>query len=478
MSERRGSTFTTPAATAGTAVLPGPDLSPEKTGQAPLKVLVIEDEAAERENLTLAVRMLGCRVDTAENVAEAWAKVQAERYDLVFCDLMLGDGTGLDLLPRLLAAHADVQVVVLTAFASFATAVQAVKAGATNYLQKPCAPAHIAKIIEQALEDRRLAQNYIEIERSAQNGLEDVKPISRAPAMQQIWSVVERAAKADVPLLLRGESGTGKGMLARALHRQSERAPEPFVTINCPSLSDELLMSDLFGHVKGAFTGAHRDQIGKIEAADGGTVFLDEMGDLSATVQAKLLRFLQDHTYERLGTTNQRLADVRIIAATNRDLEAMVREGRFREDLLYRLNVVELTLPALRDRKEDILDLSRHFLAVYSAAANRTQPELSAEAQALLMAHPWPGNIRELRNEIQRACVLWPTRVIGPEAFSSRVYRDRNRGPLLGEKHSLEEIESEHIRMVLAKTATFEEAATVLGIEPSTLWRKRRSLGI
>ena len=446
--------------------------------QPALRVLVVDDVREVRDALAMAVRLLGCRVDCAETVEAALALVRADRYDLVFCDLMLGDGNGLDLLPKLLAARADLQVVVVTGFATFETAVKAVKAGASNYLQKPWDPVQIAQIVDQTLEDQRLAKSYIEIERNAKEGLDGVVLTSRAPGMQQAWSVVGRAASSDVPVLLRGESGTGKGMLARALHRQSERSSDPFVTINCPSLSDELLISELFGHVKGSFTGAIRDQIGKIEAADGGTVFLDEIGDLSPTVQAKLLRFLQERTYERLGETTQRLADVRIVAATNRDLESQVRDGKFREDLMYRLNVVELTLPPLRERREDIIDLAKHFLSVFAAAANRPVQELSAEAQQMMMSYPWPGNIRELRNELQRINVLWPSRLIGPEAFSPRVHQNQNLGPLLGEKHSLADIESEHIRKVLTKTNSFEEAAGILGIEPSTLWRKRRKLGI
>jgi NtrC-family two-component system response regulator AlgB len=443
-----------------------------------LKVLIIDDEREMRDALSMPVRMLGCRVDAAETFDSALARVRADNYDLAFCDLMLGDGNGIELVPKLLAANPNLQIIVVTGFATFETAVKAVKAGAANYLQKPIDPGQIRQIVEQALEDLRLAQSYIDIERGAKKGLEGIVLTSRSPAMQNACSIIARAATADVPVLLRGESGTGKGMLARALHSQSERAGEPFVTVNCPALTDELLTSELFGHVKGAFTGAVKDQPGKVEAADGGTLFLDELGDLSPTVQAKLLRFLQEHKYERLGETTTRLADVRIVAATNRDLEAQVKEGRFREDLLYRLNVVEVVLPPLRERREDIVDLSRHFLAIFANAANRPTPELSPAAQQVLSGYGWPGNIRELRNELQRVSVLWPSRTIEPEAFSARVFQHGNQGPQLGEKHSLADIESEHIRKVLSKTNSFEEASAILGIEPSTLWRKRRKLGL
>ena len=444
----------------------------------PLRVLVIDDEREMRDALAMPVRLLGCRVDTAETIDAALARVRAGSYDLAFCDLMLGDGSGLDLVPKLLAANPNLQIVVVTGFATFETAVRAVKAGASNYLQKPIDATQLRQIVEQAAEDLRLAQSYIDIERGARKGLEGIVLTSRSPAMQNACGVIARAATADVPVLLRGESGTGKGMLARALHSQSARSAEPFVTVNCPALTDELLTSELFGHVKGAFTGAVRDQVGKVEVADGGSLFLDELGDLSPTIQAKLLRFLQEHKYERLGETTTRLADVRIIAATNRDLDAQVKEGRFREDLLYRLNVVEVALPPLRDRREDIVDLSRHFLTIFAAAANRAVPELSPAAQQVLVSYSWPGNIRELRNELQRISVLWTSRTIEPEAFSQRVFQHTNQGPQLGEKHSLADIESEHIRKVLSKTNSFEEAAAILGIEPSTLWRKRRKLGL
>ena len=444
--------------------------------QRALRVLVVDDERHDRETLATALRLLGCRVDAAENREGALGRARGEPYDLAFIDLMLGSESGVDLVPALLAANSNLQIIVVTAFGSIDTAVQAVKAGAAEYVQKPVDLVRVRALVERSTEERRMAASMSAFERSGNAGTMLLS--SRTPGMQHALSIIQRAAKADVPVLLRGESGTGKGALAEALHRQSERAKEPFVTINCPTLTDELLTSELFGHVKGSFTGAIRDQQGKVEVADGGTLFLDELGDLSPTIQAKLLRFLQEKTYERVGDQRTRLADVRIVAATNRDLETAVKEGRFREDLLYRLNVVELTLPALRERTDDLLDLSHHFLALFCAAASRPLMEFSPATQKLLLAHPWPGNIRELRNEVQRVTVLWPTRTVEPEAFSIRLRAQANGGPRIGGTHSLEEIENEHIRQVLAKVDTFEEAAQVLGIEPSTLWRKRRKLGL
>ena len=444
--------------------------------QRALRALVVDDEPHDRETLAAALRLLGCRVDTAENRDGALGRARGEPYDLAFIDLMLGSESGVDLVPALLAANSNLQIVLVTAFGSIDTAVQAVKAGAAEYVQKPVDMARIRALVERSSEERRMAASMSAFERSGNAGTMLLS--SRTPGMQHALSIIQRAAKSDVSVLLRGESGTGKGALAEALHRQSERAKEPFVTINCPTLTDELLTSELFGHVKGSFTGAIRDQQGKVEVADGGTLFLDELGDLSPTIQAKLLRFLQEKTYERVGDQRTRLADVRIVAATNRDLETAVKEGRFREDLLYRLNVVELTLPPLRERADDLMDLSHHFLGVFCAAAARPLMEISPATQKMLLAHPWPGNIRELRNEIQRVTVLWPTRTVEPEAFSVRLRTQVSSGPRIGGTHSLEEIENEHIRQVLAKVDTFEEAAQVLGIEPSTLWRKRRKLGL
>ncbi len=444
----------------------------------PQRVLVVDDERADRENLSSALRLLGCRVDTAENQDGALGRVHGEPYDLAFIDLMLGADNGVNLVPALLAANPNLQVIVLTAFGSIDSAVHAVKAGACEYIQKPIDPQRLRTLVERVAEERRMAASMSAYERGSGTRGESLILSSRTPAMQVALAIVQRAANSDVPVLLRGESGTGKGALAEALHRQSDRAKEPFVTVNCPTLTDELLSSELFGHVKGSFTGAIRDQEGKVEVADGGTLFLDELGDLSPTIQAKLLRFLQEKKYERVGDQHTRLADVRIVAATNRNLETQVQEGRFREDLLYRLNVVEITLPALRDRPDDMLELARHFLAIFCHAANRPPMELSAAAQQMIMAYAWPGNIRELRNELQRVTVLWPSRTIEPDAFSVRVRGHINGGPRIGGEHSLADIENEHIRQVLAKSDTFEEASRILGIEPSTLWRKRRKLGL
>jgi len=295
-----------------------------------------------------------------------------------------------------------------------------------------------------------------------------------SPKMRAVLEVITRAARSEATVLLRGENGTGKGVLARLLHAQSARASGPFVVVNCPTLSEELLASELFGHTRGAFTGAVRDQAGRVEMAQGGTLFLDEIGEISPGLQAKLLRFLQEKRFERVGENKTRQVDVRVLAATNRDLETDVRSGRFREDLLYRLNVIEVHTPPLRERPEDIVHLAHRFLEFFARTTRRATPELSLAAEQALRAYSWPGNVRELRNAIERAVILWPAQVIEPQAFPERIAAHPTSGPQLGGECTLETIEREHLLRVLARTATLEEAAQILGIDSSTLWRKRK----
>jgi NtrC-family two-component system response regulator AlgB len=293
--------------------------------------------------------------------------------------------------------------------------------------------------------------------------------------MRALLAVLDKAAEHDVPVLLCGENGTGKSTLARRVHRLSKRLEKPFVVVNCPTLSEELLTSELFGHARGAFTGAVKDQPGRVESADGGTIFLDEIGELSPKLQAKLLHFLQDKQFQRIGESVTRTADVRILAATNRDLQRGVKEGRFREDLLYRLNTFELTVPPLRERREDIMPLARQFVAFFARTAKRGPVEFSPEAEGALAGHGWPGNVRELRNAIERAVILSPGQ-ISPEVLPERVQCATATRPVLGGDFALEDIEREHILRVLAQHPAVEEAARVLQIDASTLWRKRKRL--
>ncbi|MBI5015697.1 MAG: sigma-54-dependent Fis family transcriptional regulator [Deltaproteobacteria bacterium] len=441
-----------------------------------MRVLVVDDEKNIRATLATCLEAMDCAVGQAASRSAAVAAVRNRTYDLAFLDLRLGEEDGLALLPELLAENPNLEVVVVTAYATVRTAVQAIRLGARDYLAKPFDPAQIRHVVDRVLEVRRLERQVVDLQARLGEAVPDADLGTRSAAMQAALQVLRRAAGSDAAVLLRGESGTGKSVFARALHAWSPRRQAPFVVVNCPTLSEELLASELFGHARGAFTGAHRDQPGKVEAAESGTLFLDEISEIPVTLQAKLLRFLQEKQFERLGETRTRTVDVRVVAATNRDLDTEVRQGRFREDLLYRLNVIEVTIPPLRERQEDILPLARDFSAFFAQAAKKPLPELSPAAEDVLLAYPWPGNVRELRNAIERALILWPGSVLEPPAFPDRIAGQPPPGPSLGGTFTLEEIETEHLRRVLARSATLDEAARELGIDASTLWRKRRRL--
>ncbi|MBC8069227.1 MAG: sigma-54-dependent Fis family transcriptional regulator [Deltaproteobacteria bacterium] len=437
-------------------------------------VLVIDDEKNIRTTMTVCLEGMGCTVTAVGTAAAAMAAVEQRHFDLAFLDLRLGEQSGLELLPQLLAARAQLAVVMITAYATFDTAVEAIKRGAVDYLPKPFTPAQIRHVYEQITGRRAVERKLADLEGLLADEVPEADLETESPRMRTLLDLAVRAGASDATLLLRGESGTGKGVLARALHARSARGALPFVTVNCPTLSDELLASELFGHVKGAFTGAVRDQAGRVESAEGGTLFLDEIGEISTGLQAKLLRFLQDKQFERIGEGRTRRADVRVIAATNRDLARDVADGRFREDLYFRLAVIELLVPPLRERTEDIGRLADHFLAFFARAAKRPPAELSAEARAAVLAHAWPGNLRELRNAMERAVILWPGRRLGLEALPEAIAGRAVDALRLGGDHSLELIEREHTLRVLARAHTQDEAARILGIDASTLWRKRK----
>ncbi len=443
----------------------------------PLRALVVDDEQNIRATLALCLEGLGCLVGQASTAESALEALRHAPFDLAFLDLRLGEEAGLDLLPRLLAERPGLDVVVITAYATIDTAVEAIKRGATDYVPKPFTPTQVRLLVERLAARRAEAARVGDLEVRLGEAAPEVSLDTASPGMRSVLEVVQRAASSDVAMLLRGENGTGKGVLARVVHAVSPRRTRPFVVVNCPTLTDELLASELFGHAKGSFTGAVRDQPGRVEAAEGGTVFLDEVGEISPVLQAKLLRFLQEKAFERVGESRTRTADVRIVAATNRDLEAEVKAGRFREDLLYRLNVVEVVVPPLRERVEDILPMARRFLAFFAKTARRPVAALSVAAERALVAHPWPGNVRELRNVIERATILSPSRVLDLDTLPERLRERISAVPVLGGDFSLEQVEQEHLLRVLARAPTLDEAARLLGIDASTLWRKRRKLG-
>jgi NtrC-family two-component system response regulator AlgB len=438
------------------------------------RVLIIDDEKNIRVTLSAYLEGMGCQVTGAPTAEAALAALESQTFDMAFLDLRLKEMNGLDLLPKILALRPHLPVVIITAYATIETAVEAIKRGARDYLPKPFTPDQIRHLVEGLNERLTLSRRVKELQAHLKEAAPEVLLETASPKMRATLDLVERVAPSDATVLLMGENGTGKGILARWLHSQSLRAGGPFVVVSCPTLSKELLASELFGHVKGAFTGAMQDREGRLEAAHSGTLFLDEIGEISPGLQAKLLRFLQEKQFERVGENRTRRADVRVVAATNRNLDEEVKSGRFREDLYFRLNVVQLRLPALRERREDIPLLARRFLEFFARQARRPTPELSPEALKALLSYSWPGNIRELRNVLERGVILWPSQVIEPEAFPTQIAAQISVMPVLGGDFTLEKIEREHILRVLARTPTLEEAANVLGIDASTLWRKRK----
>ena len=458
-----------------------PSVPGERNDQDAVRVLVVDDEPAVREAIRLCLEPGGHSITATGGAEHARIAVTRKRFDLALVDLRLGDESGLDLLSELLEADPALLVVVVTAYGSIASAVEAMRRGAFDYLAKPVAPESLEILLRRVIERRRLESRVRTLE-------EDVKAAHLTPLLETSSPAVARAigvardvARTDATVLLTGESGTGKGVLARAIHEWSDRAGRPFATVNCPSLSAELLRSELFGHVKGAFTGATDHKIGKIEYADGGTLLLDEVGELDLEIQPRLLRFLQDREYERVGDPEPRHADVRLIAATNRDLGRAVAEEGFRDDLFYRLNVIQIELPPLRQRPDDILPLAQLFLRYFARRYSKMITGFTDDAQAALREQPWPGNIRELQNAVERAVILERRTAVGAGALP----RGTREGPLeragLGgstELPTLEGMEERYIRHVMETTDSVERAAEILGVAPSTLWRRRRKYGI
>jgi len=443
------------------------------TNPGGLTILVVDDEPNIRGMLSMSLRTDGHRVVAVTNPRDAESEAARQSFDLAFVDLRLGAETGLDLVPKLLIQSPWLRVVVITAYASVDTAVEAIRRGATDYLPKPFTPPQVRLVVERVARLRSLEQRVAGLQGS--DGDASVDLTSRSPAMRRAIDLARQVAPSDATVLIRGESGTGKGVLARAIHTWSERAAKPFAIVSCPTLSPQLLESELFGHIKGAFTGAIRDNPGRIAATAGGTLFLDEIGDLPLSLQPKLLRFVQDRDYERVGDSVTRRADVRLLTATNVDLTEAVRAGRFREDLLYRINVIQIELPPLRERPEDIGPLAEDFLAYFS----RRGPigGFTPAAIIALQAYAWPGNVRELRNAIERAAILCRGDQVGPEYLPS-VSVMPSTGPAVGELVSLDVLEEAHIRRVLAATGSLDDAARILGIDVATLYRRRKKYGI
>lgn len=444
------------------------------------RILIVDDEANILKTFRFCLEDAGYQVSCARHPSEAITLLEQNVFDVCFLDLRLGDSSGLDLLPELRSQAAWMKIVIITAYSSIESAVEALQAGASDYLAKPCSPEQLRLAARQQLEARRMEMRLQDLEDQLQQQQDSAGLDSSTPLMKQLLETARSVADTDATVLIRGESGTGKGVIARAIHRWSTRSAREFVVINCPSLSAELLESELFGHRKGAFTGATETTQGRVSRAEGGTLFLDEIGDFPHSLQPKLLRFVQDREYERIGDSMTRQADVRLIAATNRDLDAMVSAGEFREDLLYRLNVITLDIPPLRERPEDIITLAGHFLARFADEYRRPARSFDKNATHTLRNYSWPGNIRELQNVVERAVILGQSELIGERELSiSGNSNGEVRGRLrAGDSVSLEQLEKAHITAVIAASDTLDAAAAVLGIDPSTLWRKRKQYDI
>ncbi len=444
-------------------------------------LLVVDDERGIRLLCGDVLRRAGHQVTLAETGEEALALATAAgaAFDLILCDVNLPGLGGIEVLSRLRVERPDALIILITGFPSIEDAVRGMKQGARDYVTKPFSPDELRLVVARALEERELRRENQRLRHELAFG----NLVGRSPKMQELFASIEKVARAETTVLLGGESGTGKELVARALHYHGPRAARPFVAVNCGALVGSLLESELFGHVRGAFTGADRPKKGLFVAAHGGTLFLDEIGELQQELQPKLLRVLQDGEVKPIGGVETARVDVRVIAATNRDLAALVAGGRFREDLYYRLNVIALHIPPLRERREDIPLLVEHFVARAAEKARRPRPALADEAVAWLEAQRWPGNVRELKNAIERAVVLGGD-VLGvgdfataPAAPAAPAAPDQSEYTFA--KTSLEDLERLHIERILALCdGQKARAAAILGINRTTLWKKLRQYGV
>jgi NtrC-family two-component system response regulator AlgB len=443
----------------------------------PLNVLIVDDELNIRKTLTVFMETRGHSVRAVSNSRDACAMAEEQVFDLAFVDVRLGTESGLDLVQMLLNSFPWIKVVVITAYASIASAVEAIKRGAVDYIAKPFTPDQLQLITE------RLA-SVCEMEKriaALQEDLDRIHPeasfTSAYPAMQRAIELARQVAASEAVVLLRGPSGTGKTALAHAIHKWSHRSKKPFGVVSCPSLSPELLESELFGHVKGSFTGAVRNNPGKVSSCEGGTLFLDEIGDLPLSIQSKLLRFIQEREYERIGDQQTLKADIRIIAATNTDLENAVSAGNFREDLFYRLNVIQIELPPLAERPDDVEQFAITMLRFFSAQNHKKLVGYTEAALLALRRYNWPGNVRELRNAVERAVILSKSELVGEEVLPDTIVA-KTLPVRIGDPLTLDVLEENHIRRILASTKSLQEAANLLGIDQATLWRKRKQYRI
>ena len=443
-----------------------------------MTILIVDDQPNVLRTTSYALTAMGHQSITAENSRQAARQLESEKVDAILLDVNLGNENGLDFLAQIRAEGNPVPVIVFTAQTSVESAVEAMRRGAYDYIPKPFIPEDLEQKLAKLNEHRRMQTQVNDLKAQVAKAHPTVMLESNEPSVKRAYDMAFRAASSDANILVLGPSGTGKTVLSRAVHDRSKRADKPFITINCASLSRELLESELFGHVKGAFTGAMRDTWGKVAAAEEGTLFLDEIGEMPLEIQPKLLRLLQDREYERVGDTRTRKANVRLIAATNRDLSAEVAAGRFREDLYYRLKVIAVEMPALGDRPSDLLPLAENYLHHFAREQGRTGLRLSAEARNAIIDYAWPGNLRELRNVIERAVILTAGPEILPVDLPDEFHTAEESSLRPGHLVTIEALEQEHIRRIIAKTDSLDTAAKTLGIDTATLYRKRKRMGL
>jgi NtrC-family two-component system response regulator AlgB len=443
-----------------------------------MRVLIVDDEAGIRRTTRIAVETAGHQATEAPNGLRAQKLLEEEAFDACFLDLKLGADDGLEVLARLLKVQPSLSVVMFTAYANVATAVEAMRRGAFDFIPKPFTPDQIRAVLAKIEKSRVLEARVRTLETQLADASPAVDLNSSEPVVQRAIEIAFKAAETPATILILGPSGTGKSVLAREVHKRSAQRDAAFVTVNCPSLSRELLESELFGHVKGAFTSAVSDALGKVAAADGGTLFLDEIGELPLEIQPKLLRLLQEREYERVGDPRPRHANVRLIAATNRNLADEVKAGRFREDLYYRLNVISILLPGLKERPGDLLRFAESYRKFFAGRLGKRIVGFAPAVLTAFSAYPWPGNLRELRNVVERAVILTPGDTIELADLPEELGAPANPAVAVGARVSLDELEAEHIRRILTSSRSLDEAARVLGIDPATLYRKRQKLGL
>jgi two-component system response regulator AtoC len=447
----------------------------EATTMKKVKILVVDDEAIVRESLGDWLKDVGYQVLTTENGPKALEVIEKEKPGIMIADLVMPGMDGIELMKRAKAQQPKIEVIIITAYASIPTAITAMKEGAYDYIEKPFCPERAELLVEKLVEHQELVEENLSLRQKLEDRYRFENIIAKSSKMQRLIELIKVVGKSNATVLITGESGTGKELVARAIHSQSHRRNKPFVAVSCAALPESLLESELFGHEKGSFTGAYAQKKGKFEFANGGTIFLDEVGEMSANIQVHLLRVLEEKEFTRVGGNEPIRVDLRVISATNKDLRKAIEKQEFREDLYYRLNVVNVELPPLRERKEDIPLLAEHFLNKFAMENKKEISGFSPEAMELVLGYDWPGNVRELENAIERAVILAKSSIITiadlPQENLSLAYSTTPR-------KNLKAVEKGHIWNILRETGeNYSEAARILGISRMTLYNKAKEYG-